>query len=451
MARGSGDEAVLEGIREAAVRLKGDLRDYDRLLDEVGDARYVLIGDGTHGTDEFYRERALITRRLVAERGFTAVAVEADWPDAYRANRYARGLTSDQSAEEALGDFQRFPTWMWRNEPVVEFLHWLREYNDTHHEPWSAVGFYGLDLYSLHASTAEVVNYLQARDPEAAARARARYACFERANGGDAQLYGYLAAGSPDLSCEKEVVEQLVELLEARGEYAAEDAALAEDEFFFAEQNARLARNAEAYYRTMYRGGVSSWNLRDQHMAQTLEALDAHLSQRLDSEARIVVWAHNSHLGDARATSMGRAGEWNLGQLVREAHPHESFLVGFTTYDGEVTAANDWDGPPERRRVRPALPDSYEALFHRAGVERFYLSLRDPGEALGGLSEERLERMIGVLYRPRTERQSHYFHCGLLRQFDAVVHLDRTSALRPLEVDALWTRGEAPETYPFGL
>ena len=446
-----GDEALLEGIRRTAVPLEGSLRDHDRLLREVGDARVVLLGDGAHGTEEFYRERALITRRLVVEKGFTAVAVEADWPDAYRANRFVRGLSSDQSAEQALRGFLRFPTWMWRNGPVVEFLEWLRAYNDTHHEPWSAVGFYGLDLYSLQTSVREVIDYLEEKDPEAASRARQRYGCFDRADGGDAQTYGYLAAGSPDLSCEKEVVEQLVELLEARGDYAADEAALAEDEFFFAEQNARLARNAEAYYRTMYRGGVSSWNLRDRHMMETLQALSTHLSQRLDEDAKLVVWAHNSHLGDARATSMGRAGELNLGQLVREAEGKKAFLVGFTTYDGEVTAASDWDAPSERKRVRPALLGSYEHLFHRVGPERFFLPLRDPGEALGGLGEERLERMIGVIYRPQTERQSHYFHCDLLRQFDAVVHLDRTSALEPLEPTGEWSRGEPAETYPFGF
>ncbi len=446
-----GDEALLEGIRRAAAPLTGSLRDHDRLLQEVGDARLVLLGDGTHGTEAFYRERALITRRLIAERGFTGVAVEADWPDAYRANRFVRGLSSDQTGEEALRGFLRFPTWMWRNRPVVEFLEWLRAYNDTHHEPWSAVGFYGLDLYSLQTSIGEVIDYLEARDPEAASRARLRYGCFDRSDGGDAQRYGHLAAGNPDLSCEKEVVEQLVELLEARGEYAAEEAALAEDEFFFAEQNARLARNAEAYYRTLYRGGVSSWNLRDRHMMETLQALSDHLSGRLDDDVKLVVWAHNSHLGDARATTMGRAGELNLGQLVREAEGQRAFLVGFTTYDGEVTAASDWDAPSERKRVRPALPHSYEDLFHQAGIDRFFLPLRSPGEALGALAEERLERMIGVIYRPQTERQSHYFHCNLLRQFDAVVHLDRTDALDPLEPTAEWSRGEPPETYPSGF
>ncbi len=448
---GSGDEAVLDGIRSTAVPLEGALRDYDRLLDEIGDSRFVLLGDGTHGTEEFYRERELITRRLIAEKGFTAVAVEADWPDAYRANRFVRGLSSDQSGEEALRGFLRFPTWMWRNEPVVDFLDWLHDYNDTHHDPWSAVGFYGLDLYSLHSSVAEVIAYLAQRDPEAAKRARVRYGCFDRSDGGDAQKYGLLAANAPELSCEKEVVEQLVELLEARADYGAEEAALAEDEFFYAEQNARLAKNAEEYYRLMYRGGVSSWNLRDRHMAETLAALDAHLSQRFDDEARIVVWAHNSHLGDARATSMGRAGELNLGQLVREQQGRKAFLLGFTTFDGEVTAASNWDEHAERKRVRPALEHSYERLFHRTGLERFFLPLRDPGEALGGLAEERLQRMIGVIYRPQTERQSHYVYADLVKQFDGIVHLDRTSALRPLEPTELWHGGEAPETYPFGF
>jgi erythromycin esterase-like protein len=316
---------------------------------------------------------------------------------------------------------------MWRNAAIAEFIEWLRDYNEAHLEAWSAVGFYGLDLYSLYISIDEVIRYLEAIDPEASARARKRYGCFDRMDR-DVSSYGWIASHTAEASCEDEVVEQLKDLLEHRSRYLAEDEVLAEDEFFFAEQNARLAKNAERYYRTMYQGGVSSWNLRDQHMAETLGALMQHLSARIELP-RMVVWAHNSHLGDARFTSMGRAGEWNLGQLAREEYGDAAFLLGFTTHRGTVTAARDWDEPADRRSVRPALEGSYEDLFHRAGLDRFHLSLRDPGEALGALREERLERAIGVVYRPESERLSHYFRCDIAHQFDAVMHFDETRAL----------------------
>ncbi|MBX5481323.1 MAG: erythromycin esterase family protein, partial [Myxococcaceae bacterium] len=334
MARGGGTErSLIEAIARASVPLRGDLSDYDRVLRELGDARVVLIGEATHGTEEFYRERARLTQRLIAERGFAAVAVEADWPDAYRVNRYVRGIASETSAVEALEGFLRFPTWMWRNRAVADFVEWLRAYNEAHHEVWSAVGFYGLDLYSLYTSIDEVIAYLEDVDPEAAERARRRYACFDHAGGIDAAI--------GQSSCEDEVVEQLLELQRSRSRYLAEDEVLAEDEFFYAEQNARLVKDAERYYRMMYRGGVSSWNLRDWHMAETLEALMGHLSWRFESP-KMVVWAHNSHLGDARATSMGRAGEWSVGQLVREEYQDAAYLLGLTTFAGEVTAASDW-------------------------------------------------------------------------------------------------------------
>jgi erythromycin esterase-like protein len=440
------DTALLDAIRGSAVAIEGNLRDYDALLEDIGSARVVLLGEATHGTAEFYRERALITRRLIVEKGFSAVTVEADWPDAYRANRYVRGISTDVAAVQALEGFGRFPTWMWRNTEVVDFLEWLRSYNDAHHEAWSAVGFYGMDLYSLYTSIQEVVAYLEQVDPEGAARARARYGCFDRVDR-NVNAYAWVASRTADGSCEEEVVEQLLELLDHRSRYLAEDEVLAEDEFFFAEQNARLVQNAERYYRTMYQAGTSSWNLRDRHMVDTLRALHEHLALRVE-DPKLVVWAHNSHLGDARATSMGRAGEWNVGQLVREAYGEDCYLLGFTTHSGTVTAATDWEAPADRRRVRPALPDSYESLFHRVGLERFFLSLREPGEALGALHDERLERAIGVVYRPQSERQSHYFACDLASQFDGLLHFDHTRALEPLERTPRWESGEPPLTFP---
>jgi erythromycin esterase-like protein len=426
------------------VPLDGAPGDYDELLRLIGDARVVLLGEATHGTHEFYRERARITQRLIEEKGFTIVAVEADWPDAYRMNRWVRGRSDDREAADALGGFARFPTWMWRNTDVVALVNWLRGYNETQPDPARQAGFYGLDLYSLYGSIAAVLEYLDEVDPEAASRARYRYACFEHF-GEDSQAYGYAAEFGLSRSCEEAALAQLQELL-ARA--AAPDPA--DDERFVAEQNARLVRNAEEYYRTMFRGRVSSWNLRDRHMAETLTALLDHAGRRDGRPARAVVWEHNSHVGDARATDMGRAGEWNVGQLVRERHGRDAVLVGLTTHHGTVTAASEWDGPAERKRVRPALDGSYEALLHGLETPAFWLPLRDgaSGTALAG---HRLERAIGVIYLPESERISHYFHARLPEQFDAVIHFDETHAVEPLERTPLWSSGEPPETFPSGL
>ena len=417
----------------------------------VGDARYVLIGEASHGTEEFYRERAELTKRLILEKGFTAVAVEADWPDAYRVNEYVRGGQADDSAEQALGGFKRFPQWMWRNTVVVDFVEWLRRHNARDDVPVQT-GFYGLDLYSLQASVEAVLDYLDRMDPEAAVRARQRYACFDHF-GEDGQSYGYASNAGVIEPCEDEVVAQLLELQHHSAELARKGIEHPVDAEFAAEQNARLVMNAEAYYRSMFQWGASSWNLRDRHMAETLRELTMFLDQR-QPEARVVVWAHNSHIGDARATEMGSGGELNLGQLVRERVDDEAVLIGFSTYTGTVTAANDWGDPAERRRVRPGLPGSYESLFHQlaqeTGEPRFLLSLRDPALA-ETLGRRRLQRAIGVIYRPDTERQSHYFRTDLTKQFDAMIHLDETEALTPLERTPTWETGEIPETFPSTL
>jgi len=440
------DASLSRSVRDAAQRLVGSAADYNPLLELVGDARLVLLGEASHGTHEFYDQRAQITKRLIREKGFNAVAVEADWPDAYRVNRYVRGASQDVSAEQALAGFKRFPTWMWRNAEVLDFVGWLRKHNDDA-GPKAAVGFYGLDLYSLHASIDAVLTYLRKVDPEAARRARYRYACFDHF-GEDTQAYGYATTFGMAESCEQEVLGQLIELQRRAADYASRDGRVANDEFFFAEQNARLVKNAEQYYRSMFRGRVETWNRRDAHMVETLEALVAHLTSR-GQKPKIVVWEHNSHLGDARATEIGEAGEFNVGQLVRERHGAEAVLVGFTTHHGTVTAASDWDTPAERKRVRPALPDSYEALFHEVNVERFTLDLRT-GAHVEGLRTERLERAIGVVYLPETERMSHYFHARLPEQFDAVLHFDETRAVEPLERISV-PSGEVAETFPSGV
>ena len=443
-------KATLSRQLEAVAHpLTGAPADYEPLLALIGHAHFVLLGEASHGTHEFYRERAQITKRLIQEKGFTAVAVEADWPGAYRVNRYVRGVSDDTESVEALANFKRFPTWMWRNADVLDFVGWLRSYNDTRASGDTPVGFYGLDLYSLHASIVAVLGYLDKVDPEAARRARYRYGCFEHF-GEDTQAYGYAASIGLSKSCEDQVVSQLTELQRRAAQYAGRDGRVAPDEFFYAEQNARLVKNAEEYYRSMFRGRVSSWNLRDCHMAETLAALATHL-QGQRQRAKIVVWEHNSHLGDARATEMGQAGELNVGQLVRERYGQDAVLIGFSTYSGTVTAATEWGGPAERKRVRPALSDSYEALFHELDLGRFLVVLRDGGAAITSLRQPRLERAIGVIYRPETERLSHYFSVRLPEQFDAVLHCDETRAVEPLERTATWEKGEAPETFPSGL
>lgn len=439
---------AVDEIRRRCHPVSWTASDYDPLIEMIGDARLVLLGEATHGTHEFCKARAIITRRLIEEKGFSAIAVEADWPDAYRVNRFVRGEGEDKDALEALGGFQRFPAWMWRNRDVLSFVSWLRGYNSRLPRA-ERVGFYGLDLYSLRTSMEAVIGYLEQVDPPAAERARERYSCFD-AFRENPQDYGYAAKLGLTAECEDQVVGQLMELYRNSQQYRAQDGALAEDEQFSAEQNARLAKNAERYYRQMYVGDVSSWNLRDRHMADTLEALAAHLG-RIRHPARLVVWAHNSHVGDARATGAADQGEWNIGQLARQAHGDECVLVGFTTHHGTVSAASIWGGPVEHKQLRPADFRSYEALFHQAQTENFLLNLRDDLEAAEALAEPRLERAIGVIYRPETELASHYFHADLAGQFDAVLHFDHTRAVEPLDTSAQWRREDLAETFPTGL
>ena len=439
-------DSALGAVLDAARWFEPDVDGFGPLLDAIGDARLVLLGEASHGTHEFYQIRAELTKALITQRGFNLIAVEADWPDAYRVNRWVRHASEEPDAAAALGDFVRFPRWMWRNDVVVEFLQWLRAHNGTRDAP-VRTGFYGLDLYSLHRSIDAVLNYLGKVDPEAAQRARQRYACFEDFTE-DTQAYGYATTVGLSPSCEREVFDQLIDLRRRAAEYANRDGRVAQDEYFFAEQNARLVRNAEEYYRAMFGGRTESWNLRDTHMMETLEALLAWTA-RTAGQSRAVVWAHNSHLGDARATQMGDWGELNLGQLVRQTYGRSAWLIGFTTHTGSVTAARDWGDPAERRRVTPSLAGSYERLFHDTALARFLLVLRD-APVREFLRTERLERAIGVIYRPDTERASHYFRARLADQFDAVLHIDQTRALNPLE---RWSRDEVdlPETYPSGV
>ncbi len=450
------DHDITAVLREHALPLRTD-DDLDAVLDHIGDAALVLMGEATHGTREFYQLRASLSKRLIVEKGFDAIAVEADWPDALRLSRFVQSTGTDQTADQALSGFQRFPQWMWRNDEVVDLLYWMRLHNQQAPDPARRVGFYGLDLYSLHKSMQSVVRYLERVDPEAARRARERYSCIDHA-GGDPQHYGYAAAFGLRADCEQEVVRQLGELTAQAQQHMRIAGGSVPDELFYAQQNARVARNAESYYRAMFGSRDESWNIRDTHMADTLDALRAHLSARKGGPARVAVWAHNSHLGDARATEMGQGGQLNLGQLMRERHGHEAvYLLGFSTHEGTVTAATEWDGPAELKRVRPSLPGSVEAVLHKlsaadpAGMARFMLPLRGLPAVRGAMPATLLERAVGVVYRPETERHSHYFHADVARQFDAMIHVDRGSAVKPLEFSADWSMEEFPETYPSGL
>ena len=444
----SNEDLLLHAIASKAHGFSGNARDFEPLLELSQRANCVLLGEASHGTHEFYHQRARLTKRLITEQHFNAVAVEADWPDAYRVNRYVLGLGSDADAQAALSDFKRFPSWMWRNSDVLDFVGWLREHNDGL-PPERKVGFYGLDLYSLHSSIDAVLTYLHRVDPAAAKRARDRYACFEHF-GADPEQYGYVTSLGLSLGCEQEVVSQLVELQQQRDRAVSRGGLAAGDEYFQAEQNARVVKEAEKYYRALFGGQRSSWNLRDTHMADTLDALRTHLARRL-AHPKIAVWAHNSHVGDARATDQAADGQLTLGQLIRQRDAAQTTLIGFSTYSGTVTAASNWDRPAERKQVRPALPHSYEQLFHRVGTPAFSLSLRELADtaAVAALEEPRLQRAIGVVYKPDSERQSHYYHVKLAQQFDAIIHFDHTRAVEPLERTAR-ERDDVPETFPTG-
>ena len=447
------DRPLVAEIEKQALPLTGGMQDFDALIGAARGCSLVLLGEATHGTHEFYRARNEITQRLIEELGFDAVAVEADWPDAYAINRYVSN-EPETTAKGALGEFERFPSWMWRNADVLHFVEWLHDFNLENRWPgmgdkWPA-GFYGLDLYSLTGSIHAVLEYLRRVDPPAAARAKERYSCLDHFLDNPA-AYGYAAEFGLANSCETEIVTQLIEMYHHKAEYLRRNGWVAEDEHFCAAQNARLIHDAERYYRAHFRGRPDSWNLRDRHMFDTLMDLHGHLSKRLGREARIAVWAHNSHVGNAAATDMNARGEYNLGQLARKTFGKRALLVGFSTSSGTVTAAPNWDDAPETREVRAPIPGSYEEVFHHVSPKAFMLDLRGSSKATDLLSEPRLQRAIGVVYRPETERQSHYFTSRLPEQFDFMLHYERTSAVQPLDTLIQMHPGEMDETYPFGV
>jgi protein-L-isoaspartate(D-aspartate) O-methyltransferase len=433
--RASAPATIARLLHEVAEPLNGTAHGVDvgAMVDRIGDARVVCLGEATHGTSEFYSLRAQITKALVRERGFTIIAAEADWPDAARIHRYTKGLPASPVPEWRA--FERFPQWMWRNHEVLGLVEWLREWNRTH----PTVGFYGLDLYSLYRSIHAVLDYLERVDPAATAVARERYGTLMPWEG-DPATYGRAVVSGRYRACEDEVVAMLRDILAHEADYAAQDG----EHFLDAAGNARVVADAEAYYRVMYYGGSASWNLRDRHMFETLQAL----LRFHGPTAKAVLWEHNSHLGDAAATEMGVRGELNVGHLCRKVFGERAYLVGFGTDHGTVAAAHQWDGPMDVIRVRSSHPDSYEALCHAAERPAFSLPLRAPARA--AVREElvppRLERAIGVVYRPDTELQSHYFHASLPHQFDEWIWFDETHAVQPV------TDAEArglPRAHPF--
>jgi protein-L-isoaspartate(D-aspartate) O-methyltransferase len=438
--RARGGRAVVKLLRETAQPIDTiENADVDALIERIADARVVLLGEASHGTSEFYRMRARITQQLIARCGFQFVAVEADWPDAARVDEYVLGAQRRSNVE--FTPFARFPTWMWRNAEVQEFVEWLRAHNLE--RPEQRAGFHGLDLYSLFTSIAAVVAYLDRVDPDAASVARARYGTLTRWQR-DPAAYGKAVLTGRYQSSEHAVITMLRDMLERRFEYARKDG----ERFFDATQNARLVANAERYYRAMYYGSASSWNLRDEHMFDTLRSLFSFYGPG----AKGIVWEHNSHVGDAAATDMSARGELNVGHLCRAAFGQSAYIVGFGTDHGTVAAASNWDEPMQRMQVRPARDDSYEGLFHQTDLPSFMLHLRDPARRAlrEELERERLERAIGVIYRPDTELESHYFYANLPHQFDEYIWFDETSAVQPLTA-APGARGELPDTYPFGL
>ena len=411
----------------------------DNLMERIGDSRVVLLGEASHGTAEFYEMRARITKELIEKKGFTIIAAEADWPDATHINHYIHGRKSDALLQNE--PFSRFPTWMWANQSMLEFTHWLHAYNDKTEFSAQKVGFYGLDLYSLYSSIDVVLNYLQQVDPKTAEVARLRYGCL-MPWAEDPALYSRAIINQQHKGCETEVLKNLQDLLKKRLEYSV----ASREQFFDAEQNAKLIVNAECYYRTLYYDENNSWNQRDQHM---FEALQAVLDFR-GSKSKAVVWAHNSHIGDARATQMSARGELNIGQLARQEYGDKAYNIGFGTDHGTVAAASRWGEAMEIKQVQPSHIDSYERIFHEVSTDNFLLPLRYPlnEDLRKELLPERLERAIGVIYRPKTERQSHYFYASLPSQFDEYIWFDKTRAVEALTKQ----RGDkAFDTFPSGL
>ena len=436
-AKETSDQKLARNIADCAESFDSiDAANLEPLLRRIGDARVVLIGEASHGTSEFYRMRARITRELIQTKGFNFVAIEGDWPDAARVDHYVRHFEFPPSEWTA---FARFPVWMWRNNEVREFVDWLRAHN-AGLDAEQRIAFHGLDLYSLYNSIRAIVKYLDDVDPEAARIARERYGCLTPWQT-DPATYGHAALTGGYRTCEEDVVRMLADLVHKHRQYAEHDG----ERYLDVVQNARLVANAERYYRIMYYGSRASWNLRDDHMFETLKTLQAFHGP----QCKAVIWAHNSHVGNSAATEMAARGEHNIGHLCRTEFGASAYIIGFGTDRGTVAAASDWDAPMEIKAVRPSHAQSYERLCHDTRLPRFLLNLHDARLGDGEtLAKPRLERAIGVIYRPETELASHYFQSTLPKQFDEYIWFDETKAVAPLDTKEL--RG-LPDTYPFGV
>jgi len=441
--RKDANSRLMKIIPEHAYKMSSE-SDVDPVLTALGDSRVIMIGEASHGTHEYYKIRAEITKRLILDKQLSFVAVEGDWPDIYRINRFVCGIGEDQNAREALGDFERFPLWMWRNTVVEEFVEWLKQHNDQFEDARDKVRFYGLDMYSLFRSADLVIEYLDRVDQEDATLARQRYGTLNQYRDNE-HSYGRDIMRKRTVSREKEVLDMLIMMMNKGSEYVRRGGFVDGDELFFNQQNAIVVKDAEEYYRKSMYGGATTWNIRDKHMFDTLLALLHMHEGKTGKKAKAAVWAHNSHLGDARATEYSReTGEWNIGQLVRQhIGKEDSFSIGFTSYTGTVTAAPEWGQPCRKFNLTPAFEDSYEALFHKALAGNWMTVLRAnnkdiaPNAALVKLlSLERTERMVGVQYVKSAERQAHYVPANLPQQFDVIVHWDVTKALQPLDTDS---------------
>lgn len=457
--------SLVNSVKRAAFSWEGKSMTavYDNILEGIGNAKVVMIGEASHGTEEFYYHRAEITKRLIEDKGFSCVCVEGDWPDCYLINNYVKGKAG---LKESFSKFTRFPLWMWRNHQTIKFARWLKDHNSALENDTKKVGFYGLDLYSLHSSMHEVLKYLQEHDPAAAKKARERYACFDHFSG-DAQEYGMETCYGMKKSCENEVVTQLTDMRLAYAKSLKENHDLnKENEYFSALTNAIVVKDSEEYYRGMFTN-KNTWNMRDSHMTETLDSILKHITavkqqDKDQSMAKAVVWAHNSHLGDSSFTDSRRIGQKNVGQYVRAKYGLEStFNIGFSTYSGTVTAASEWSEPGVTMKVRPSDPETWEYAFHQTGIPNFHLRFRANPSTKGLTLEEKnlvedikdqnlLERAIGVIYRPRTERMSHLFTANVCKQFDCMIHIDYTNALKKID-EGIGERSheDMAETFPF--
>jgi erythromycin esterase len=431
-------DLISRAVERQALPLR-DKKDLKLLLQRLSSAKIVMLGEASHGTQEFYEWRRLISQELIAHHGFHFIAVEGDWPACYQLNRFVKGEIPG-NAKDALSNFQRWPTWMWANTDIIELAHWLR-YHNQEVGSIDQAGFYGLDVYSLFESIEEVLKQCEKLSPTLAAKIRDRYECFEAFNR-DERFYAKSLSNFPE-GCEDEVLNNLRDLLQLRVDKIRQSESL-----FDAQQNARIVANAESYYRAMVLGGEDSWNIRDRHMMDTLDSLLKHSGP--DSKA--IVWAHNTHIGDYRATDMVTQGQVNIGGLAREKYGNSQVqLVGFSTYEGKTTASRAWNGPTLSTTVPPAMLGSYEAVFHqvakRSRMDNFILPLRDKSEE--ALARVLGHRAIGVVYNPLTERYGNYVPTSLSNRYDAMIFLDHTHALTALPQK--FNRKDIPETWPQGL